>query len=365
MIILPKKIQASLHTLVSAQDTKESEWDLEQYSQLCEKSLTWRGKDSQQPTWQRRLKRENWLKHLSTRMLRPSHTKHFEDWWTSCLRDTRASLSVVPESEREKTTQDTCGHTSQTELLPADQAQSSSRTSKDTLPLGCVTSCTTWDEWVTEQRGDCSARLKSARPTNESESTSLGGFPTPTVGDSWTPSNEASMKREWKKWNLRGVGTLNWPTPRVSDDQGASSTRIGQPNAQLREKVLEGGQPGLAASSTRGKNPEQWPTPRAGETDENLETWEKRRQRKEKEGINLHKPLSVKVRQEQWPTPRAGNPGSRKPGTGGKVLSEEVKLVTNHHLNPSWVEQLMLGIHGVGWTQLPTEWTDLDCWVRV
>jgi hypothetical protein len=26
-----------------------------------------------------------------------------------------------------------------------------------------------------------------------------------------------------------------------------------------------------------------------------------------------------------WPTPRAGNPGSRKPGTGGKVLNEEVK----------------------------------------
>ena len=28
---------------------------------------------------------------------------------------------------------------------------------------------------------------------------------------------------------------------------------------------------------------------------------------------------------QSWPTPRAGNPGSRKPGTGGKVLSEEVK----------------------------------------
>ena len=28
---------------------------------------------------------------------------------------------------------------------------------------------------------------------------------------------------------------------------------------------------------------------------------------------------------ENWPTPRAGNPGSRKPGTGGKILAEEVK----------------------------------------
>ena len=28
---------------------------------------------------------------------------------------------------------------------------------------------------------------------------------------------------------------------------------------------------------------------------------------------------------ELWPTPRAGNPGSRKPGTGGKILAEEAK----------------------------------------
>jgi len=28
---------------------------------------------------------------------------------------------------------------------------------------------------------------------------------------------------------------------------------------------------------------------------------------------------------KNWPTPRAGNPGSRKKGTGGKVLNEEVK----------------------------------------
>ena len=28
---------------------------------------------------------------------------------------------------------------------------------------------------------------------------------------------------------------------------------------------------------------------------------------------------------ENWPTPRAGNPGSRKPGTGGKILAEEAR----------------------------------------
>jgi hypothetical protein len=111
------------------------------------------------------------------------------------------------------------------------------------------------------------------------------------------------------------------------------------------------------------------------------------------------------VNEENWPTPRAGNPGSRKPGTGGKILAEEAKKNTwatpqvtdgdrinqvrkteelsekakkggcrnlredvhnekrtcptpQAKLNPNWVEQLMLGKDGVGWTQLPTEWID-------
>jgi hypothetical protein len=105
-----------------------------------------------------------------------------------------------------------------------------------------------------------------------------------------------------------------------------------------------------------------------------------------------------------WPTPRAGNPGSRKPGTGGKILAEEAKIYNglqdqeksntsgknqgswatpqaeDHHstscrnktdsnqkclgrdmtrqglspkLNPNWVEQLM---------GLPIGWTDLGSW---
>ena len=115
---------------------------------------------------------------------------------------------------------------------------------------------------------------------------------------------------------------------------------------------------------------------------------------------------------QNWPTPRAGNPGSRKPGTGGKILAEEAKIhngppdQANHSttgksqesqqwpaprankvhpviteenreqlanrkkanleeeiaghcgkaqgkLNPDWVEQLM---------GLPTGWTDLGSW---
>lgn len=109
-------------------------------------------------------------------------------------------------------------------------------------------------------------------------------------------------------------------------------------------------------------------------------------------------PDTVNIAEQNWPTPRAGNPGSRKPGTGGKILAEEakknwatpleddssnvnpnakrrtslVKEVNQHagppapeksstsgknhgspKLNPNWVEQLM---------GLPIGWTDLGSW---
>ena len=67
-----------------------------------------------------------------------------------------------------------------------------------------------------------------------------------------------------------------------------------------------------------------------------------------------------------WPTPRAGNPGSRKPGTGGRVLAEEAKKYAGRqgqgnpntngshreHLSPDWVECLM---------GLPIGTSDLCC----
>lgn len=38
---------------------------------------------------------------------------------------------------------------------------------------------------------------------------------------------------------------------------------------------------------------------------------------------NKQQGLSNKI--GQWATPRSGNPGSRKPGTGGKVLAQQAK----------------------------------------
>jgi hypothetical protein len=115
------------------------------------------------------------------------------------------------------------------------------------------------------------------------------------------------------------------------------------------------------AHHTKGNECSSWPTPQASEGKAN-------RHRNNPNAKGSQEWLTTKV-MDTWPTPRAGNPGSRKPGTGGKILAEEAKIHNglqdqeksntsgkNHgspKLNPSWVEQLM---------GLSTGWTDLGSW---
>ena len=141
---------------------------------------------------------------------------------------------------------------------------------------------------------------------------------------------------------------------------------------------------GNECSSLRG-----WATPQASDHIEGARTAKESNQKCLGRDLN---------QMQNWPTPRAGNPGSRKPGTGGKILAEEAKKnwptpleddssnvnpnpkrrgglvakVVIHNglqdqeesntsgknqgspkLNPSWVEQLM---------GLSTGWTDLGSW---
>ena len=73
-----------------------------------------------------------------------------------------------------------------------------------------------------------------------------------------------------------------------------------------------------------------WPTPNTLEAikpkkiERIMEYNQKARPGRTYAAMNLREQV-VYGKQKIWPTPRAGNPGSRKPGTGGKVLGEEVK----------------------------------------
>ena len=189
MWILP--INKSI-TSACAVDTKESGLDSEEFSQICERSLTWRGKDSLSRTWLQRWKRESWMQHLCTRTLKPSRTESSVDAWTSSLVDSRANPSVLLESVKALKILGTCSHTSQPESESANLELFSSKTSKELSQPRPQTenqfssmSSESWKAWVTEQRQEYSARLKSAHLIRESGSTS---WPTATTRD-WKDTN--------------------------------------------------------------------------------------------------------------------------------------------------------------------------------
>jgi len=235
MWILP--INKSI-TSACAVDTKESGLDSEEFSQICERSLTWRGKDSLSRTWLQRWKRESWMQHLCTRTLKPSLTESSVDAWISSLEASRANPSVLLESVKALKILDTCSHTSQTESESANLELFSSKTSKELSQPRQQTgsqfssmSSESWKAWVTEQRQEYSARLKSAHLTRESGSSSLA-WPTATA-------------RDWK-----GCGN-------------ATTRKDGKHRMDNLEAVIRYGQPDQANLSTTGKSQGSWSTPQA------------------------------------------------------------------------------------------------------
>ena len=296
MWILPKQ----LHTLAYAPDMKGLGLDSETFSQICEKSLTWKGKDSLSRTWLQRWKRNNWMQHLCLRTLKPSHTKSFVDAWTSSLAASRVSLSHLQDCVKQQMIQDTCFHTSQKELESANLELFSSKTLQELsqpkqqmVNQFCNMSSESWKDWVIEQRQEYSQRKKSAHLIRESESTSLA-WPTATA-------------RDWK-----GCGN-------------AITRKDGKHRIDNLEAMIKYGHPDQANPNTNGKNRGSWPTPRANKVHPEI-TEQNREHLANRNKANLEEDIA---------------------GHCGKATGK---------LNPNWVEQLM-GLP-TGWTQLPTEWID-------
>jgi len=183
-VILPRHPSI---TSVYAVDTMESDEDLNEYSQTCEQSLSWRGKDSQSRTWLRRLKKMKWMQLLFSRTLKHSHTTSFVDAWTSYLRASHANPFPAVANDNQPKTNDTCTHGSQMELQLVEQESCCLRTSKESLQPRQETenpylnmSSETWKKEVTERRGAWLVRTKSARLTEGNESSSWG---TPQASD--------------------------------------------------------------------------------------------------------------------------------------------------------------------------------------
>ena len=339
MWILPKQ----LHTLASVVDTAESDSDLREFCQTCEKSLMWRSKPSQWRTWCRRWSRNKFMQRLYTRMLRRSHTNDFLDAWTFYQGDSRVNRLAKQELEKVLKTLDTSIPTSVEESESADPELFSSKTLKESSQAKQQTenqfssmSSKTWKAWVTEQRQEYSQRLKLAHLTRENESSSWG---TPNTRDYKDTMNTVPPSIGKTRGLSLGQGVAaelqkNWATPNTMDTLPPKSYEASMKQAKgirkgrekpsnLREQVNEDA---LQAY----KDAMNYPTPTARD-------WKGcGNATPRKDGKHRMDNLEAIVKHgPQDPT---------NPNTNGK----------SHALNPSWVEQLM---------GLPVGWTDLDSWV--
>jgi len=146
----------------------------------------------------------------------------------------------------------------------------------------------------------------------------------------------------------------NYPTPTSRDWKGKQANEYKDERGE-ENNMKFASLPGVVDKIAK----KSWATPQASDHVEGARTAKESNQ----------KCLGRDLNQMNWPTPRAGNPGSRKPGTGGKILAEEAKIHNglqdqeksntsgknqgSPKLNPNWVEQLM---------GLSTGWTDLGSW---
>ena len=77
MWIVPKTLSAFVP------DTEGLNLGLDERAWMLEQSAMWRSKPSSKQTWLRRLKKGGWITHLSTRILKPSQQKYFEEKFTA------------------------------------------------------------------------------------------------------------------------------------------------------------------------------------------------------------------------------------------------------------------------------------------
>ena len=298
-----------------APDTAALEWDSSELSEICAQSLTRRSNFSAAKSWRAVWKRGKSTLPRSGRILKPSHANAFEEWWISSLPATPANHSARRGKDKAKKTQDTSGPTYKGQSVFFDLTGSSARTSQATLPSALKTSATTWTNWVTKLRRDCSRREKSASRTRDNDSSS-------------------------------------WPTIRAQEP-GWTSDNYGD---NLMKRMAKTSPPPDPDQSNSGGNPpESWPTPRAVDDMDgaHCEMTETGFRSVRKSGMAFGAKLCDAVNTpESWPTPRETASRDAQEDRGKGNLGEVIQHGTGMKLSSRWVEALM---------GLPIGWTDPTC----
>ena len=343
MWVLPKNYQLSS---VFAADMVESKEDLSLQGLNIEQSLMSRSKPSPLKTWCRRWKKDSFLPHLFTRILKPSQRKSFETKLTSSLVDIHVSRFHRQEQGKEQTTHDTYGLSLENTWKQLDLVELCSKTSKVTYRLDSPQSLATWKKMVMTQRGEYSARVKLAHTTKESEYSS---WPTVRVSSSHGASQNEIDKGNPKKRLETEVIVRKWPTPMASDwknmdtcnqKQLSSAVKVNWPTATVFDATGGGYPTEIVKGQFKSKHSKDPDSP-----------WY---------GAKLADAVKV-----NWPTPATRDyKGANGYESTLEKLADNKQAHMNQlpnavmidnggpcHLNPDWVEKLM----GV-----PTGWTALD-----
>ena len=321
MWIIPKTLSQYVPATPGLKlESSEQAWMLEQ-------SVTWRSKFMSKQYWSKRWKKGDYVQHLCGLMPKPSLHQSFVEKYTDSLPDIPANRSVAQESEKEKKTQDTYGHISESTSGQLDLFGAFSKMSEVTPRWGYGESCPIWKKKVTERSGDCSQRRKQARLTNASDASSWRGWATPQASDHVEGARTA--KESNQKCLGRDLNQMdNWPTPRAGNP---GSRKPGTGGKILAEEAKQhNGPPAQEKSNTSGKNHGSWPTARSSDAEGGRIKTEKT-----EKGFR-----SKREKSDQY--------------FGAKLRdAAEMEKPPSMKLNPNWVEQLM---------GLPIGWTDLGSW---
>ena len=405
MWIIPKPLLSTISP--SVLDTAALTLGLAESSEACAQSLLVRSKPSPVRIWSRKWKRDCWTWHLSGRICGPSHLDVFTDSWTSSLGGSPVSPSAPQESEKATKTLATSSPTSSEASPSVNQTSSSSKTSRVSLAQSsketagetpqerpfCSMSLESWKGWVTGQRQEYSARLKSGRVISESGCSS-SAWPTPRAEERLQHNSRDSYVSLGVAVNqpaqslpdqTNGGGnrpessTLAakdlWQTPDVGSVAGGRSARgrsgmsAGSNEVDWKpgQKPMKDGKPITTSLTDQVRIADQWMTPRSCE-------WKGNGPNSKQQGlcnqVNWPTPMSYShgdsnppginqldadVRQlpsakVQWGTPRQSMAQDKDKDSGKVRLGEQVheRHPNQGKLNPRWVETLM-GLP-IGWT---------------
>jgi hypothetical protein len=335
-------------------------WDSTELSEICARSLFVRSKPSPARTWSQKWNRDSWTRHLSGRILKPSHGEHFETAWTSSLAVIPASHSPQPASASAPKTPAICGPTSQTEFDFFAPDSASLKMSKDTSPSDSEKSLESWNQSVIKRRGEYSARVKSALRTRESGSSS---WPSPVASEVRQGFQDRSRGMKGSQESLTTVVVKDaamWPTIRVKQAEDCPSER-NRRSPSLDSMAKLHGQAAPASPSTDGSRQGLWRTPSVAE------------EKNQNTSTQIYLQNQVGATPKVWRTPSSsdgeGGVMEMREGCAGKyklrdhVVAEaketwwtpQVQDSKHSGTNPSANGQRMLLVNQVNWPTPDTQ----------